>query len=70
MMEVLQRQLSRGFPYVCGETFTVADIVIGLSVNRWFQTPIERRDLPEVRAYFDRLVRRPAAALHLGGNTD
>ncbi len=59
-MEILERQLSSGMPFVAGEEFTVADIVIGLSVNRWLRTPIERPELPAVAAYFARLKERPA----------
>lgn len=70
MLELLERRLSEGAAFVGGESFTVADIVIGLSVNRWFQTPIERPPLPAVRAYLDRLMARPAARAHLGGDTD
>ncbi len=44
----------------------VADIVIGLTVNRWLMTPIERPDYPAVAAYFQRLSARPAFAAHGG----
>ncbi|WP_411906556.1 glutathione S-transferase family protein [Rhizobium mayense] len=59
-MEILEKQLSSGVPFVAGEEFTAADIVIGLSVNRWLKTPIERPRLPDVTAYFARLQERPA----------
>ncbi|MBB3571803.1 glutathione S-transferase [Rhizobium sp. BK491] len=59
-MEILERQLSVGVAFVAGEEFTVADVVVGLSVNRWLGTPIERPDLPAVAAYFGRLKERPA----------
>ena len=70
MMQLLERRLAAGDPYVCGGTFTVADIVIGLSVNRWFQTPMERPEMPAARAYWERLMQRPAAKPYLGGTTD
>lgn len=70
MMQVLEQRLAAGGPHVCGDTFTLADIVIGLSVNRWFQTPMERPDLPRAHAYWQRLMQRPAAKPHLGGATD
>lgn len=41
-----------------GEHFTLADIPIGLSVNRWFGTPFARPELPAVSAYFERLDER------------
>lgn len=49
----------RSSAYVAGEAFTLADIPIGLSVNRWFAAPIpERPEFPAVSAYFDRLSGR------------
>ncbi len=70
MLHLLEGRLSGANGYVCGSTFTTADIVIGLSVNRWFQAPIARPGLPAVRAYLDRLLQRPAAHRHLGADTD
>lgn len=55
----------RSSPYVGGTGFTLADIPIGLAVNRWFATPIpDRPDFHAVRAYFDRLSARPAFVRH------
>jgi glutathione S-transferase len=70
MMRLLEQRLSDARLYTCGTEFTVADIVIGLSINRWFQAPIERPALPCIEAYFRKLIQRPAAATYLGGNTD
>lgn len=70
MMRLLEARLGGSGPFVLGQTFTVADIVIGVSINRWFQTPMRRPELPTVRAYLDRLLQRPAAGTHLGGSTD
>lgn len=70
LMCLIEQQLADGRHHICAESFTVADIVLGLSVNRWFQTPIQRPELPAVRAYLDRLIQRPAARTHLGGDTD
>ena len=39
-----------GGPFVCGAAFTLADVVLGLSTNRWRLTPIERPVLPAVEA--------------------
>jgi glutathione S-transferase len=63
-MEILERQLERSGDHVTGPVFTLADIVLGLAVNRWFMTPIERPELPRVAAYYDRLATRPAFRLH------
>lgn len=70
MLALLEAQLARIGPYACGDTFTVADIVIGLSVNRWLQAPIERPAFAAVQQYFDRLRERTAAQPYLGGDTD
>jgi glutathione S-transferase len=45
----------------------VADVVLGLSINRWLMTPIERAVLPAVEAYVARLRERPAY-LEFGAN--
>ena len=56
---------SRAASYVAGDGFTLADVPIGLSVNRWFMTPIpDRHDYPAVSAYYDRLSLRPAYLRH------
>jgi len=61
---VLDAQLAHTGAYVTGATFTAADIVIGLSVNRWFMTPLDHPEFPAVAAYYDRLSARPAYMRH------
>jgi len=56
---ILDAQLARTGAYVTGEEFTLADIVLGLSVNRWMMTPMARPAYPNVAAYYDRLNERP-----------
>ena len=63
-MAILETQLSKNGAFVAGSAFTLADIVIGLSVNRWFMTPIERPVFPAVAEYFQRLSERPGFRLH------
>ncbi|GAB3420860.1 glutathione S-transferase [Massilia agilis] len=63
-MHILERQLERGGPFVCGDAFTLADVVLGLSVNRWAMTPLAHPELPAVRAYYDRLDQRAAFRRH------
>lgn len=70
MLALLEAQLARSGPYACGGAFTVADIVIGLSVNRWLQAPIDRPVFAAVQRYFERLRERSAAQRFLGGDTD
>jgi glutathione S-transferase len=43
---------------VLGATFTLADVVLGLSTHRWRSTPLAHADLPAVRAYYERLSER------------
>lgn len=63
-MAMLNAQLARGTGHVTGDGFTLADIVIGLSVHRWFSTPMTRPELPAVNAYYARLSERPGYRLH------
>ena len=63
MRMVEAQHLSTG-AYMAGEMFTLADIVIGLSTNRWFMTPMQRPELPAVQAYYDRLNQRPGYQVH------
>lgn len=55
-MGILEHQLATTKAYVAGNRFTLADIVIGLSVNRWLMTPMERPDFPAIDDYFKRLA--------------
>lgn len=56
---ILERQLAHGLPFVTGATFTLADVVLGLSVNRWLMTPLQHPEHPLVAAYYERLSQRP-----------
>lgn len=58
-MGILEQQLAATDAYVAGPRFTLADIVIGLSVNRWRMTPMQRPDYPAVEHYLQRLAQRP-----------
>jgi glutathione S-transferase len=61
-MAMLDAELGRGRPYLGGDTFSVADIAIGLSCHRWYKTPFDKPELPAVRAYYERLREREAGA--------
>jgi glutathione S-transferase len=63
-MATLDAQLARSSAFVAGATFTLADIVLGLSTQRWFATPMQRPSLPAVEAYYERLTERPGFRLH------
>lgn len=60
LMTLLDAQLQRTQACVAGDGFTLADIVHGLSTQRWLATPIERPPLPALQAWFERVAARPA----------
>ena len=58
-MDILDRQLRKTGAFVAGAQFSLADIVIALSVNRWRLTPQDKRPVfPAVAAYSERLADR------------
>lgn len=63
-MAILDAQLATTGAHVAGDSFSLADIPIGLSVNRWYETPLEHAALPHVSAYYERLSERPGFRLH------
>jgi glutathione S-transferase len=63
-MAILDAQLQRTGGHAAGEGFTLADIVLGLSTERWLAAPIARPRLPAVEAYHARLLERPGFRLH------
>ncbi|NWB62802.1 MULTISPECIES: glutathione S-transferase family protein [unclassified Pseudomonas] len=58
-MGLLEEQLIKTGAYVAGNNFTLADILIGLSVHRWWMTPMEHPSYPAVSAYYETLSQRP-----------
>ena len=64
MLAILDDRLTATGAFVAGKAFTLADIPIGLSVNRWFMTPLERPSFSAVDAYYERLSARPAFLKH------
>ncbi len=63
-MRHLDRHLTENGPYLMGADFTVADIPVGLVVNRWFSVEFDKVELPAVSTYYDRLAERPAYRAH------
>ncbi len=57
-MQILDDQLAGTEGFVTGPAFTLADIVLGLSVHRYFSTPFAHAPLPAVRRYVTRLGER------------
>ena len=52
-------------PFVAGHEMSLAEFTLGIHVHRWFNFPIVRLDLPHLRAWYDRLLARPAFASHV-----
>lgn len=64
---LLNKHLQENGPYVMGERFSIADIPIGLVVNRWFSLThpgLVRPDYPAVSAYYELMTERPAFRKH------
>lgn len=62
---LLDRHLAHRGPYATGGAFTVADIPLGLVVNRWFMLDgLDRPDYPAVAAYYALLTERAAFRRH------
>lgn len=64
MMKVEADLARTGGPYLMGPNFTLADISMGIFVNRWFTIPFAKTDLPHVAKYYDTLALRPAYMTH------
>jgi glutathione S-transferase len=56
--------LAGGSPYLCGDVFTLADVVVGLSLQRWHAAPLAHTPLPAVEAYLERLCERAGFRAH------
>lgn len=69
-MLVLEGHLLSTSAYLCGEALTLADIVVGLAINRYLRLPRPMPALPAVSAYQARLMLRPAAMRYIGEGTD
>ncbi|MEX3858846.1 glutathione S-transferase family protein [Paraburkholderia sp. BR10923] len=57
-MAIVEQQLARTGAYIAGDAFSLADIPIALSANRWLETPQQHDDLPALAAYMARLAQR------------
>ncbi|MBV8201921.1 MAG: glutathione S-transferase family protein, partial [Acidobacteria bacterium] len=52
-------------PYLAGNELSLAEIVLGTLIYRWFNFPLERPNLPALRAWYDRLRERPGFKAHI-----
>jgi glutathione S-transferase len=58
-LELLDAHLSKQ-PYLAGKELSIADIALGPIVARCLDFPIERADLPNLKAWRERIAARPA----------
>jgi glutathione S-transferase len=63
VFQILERSL-KDKEYPAG-TFSLADVCLGIFVYRWFNFPIDPGDLPNVRAWYERLQTRPGFKTHV-----
>ncbi|MGB3337222.1 MAG: glutathione S-transferase family protein [Devosia sp.] len=68
-MEILEAALTGASTGYIGAGFSIADIALGLSVHRWMSIPAEKRELPAVAEYYERLMSREAGARWMAPET-
>lgn len=61
-MDLLEAELGKGNAFIAGDDFSIADIVLALSIHRWFIVPFDHKPMPHVQAYYERLKQREAGA--------
>lgn len=69
LMLLLERRLAETGAYAAGADFTLADVVLGLSLQRWLLTPMPRPSTPALSDYRRRLQARPAASAWIDPET-
>jgi len=63
---LLDRQLGKQ-SYVAGDGLSLADIVLGNSIRRWYAFDFDRPELPNLAAWHKRLAARPGFQSHMMG---
>jgi glutathione S-transferase len=58
-LQLLDAHLARQ-PYLAGKELSIADIALGPIVARCLDFPIDRPDLPNLKAWRERIAARPA----------
>jgi glutathione S-transferase len=62
---LLDSHLAANGPYVVGDRFTIADIPMGLVVNRWFMiSNLERPHYAAIADYYELMTERPGFRKH------
>src|SRR5258708_33364633 len=52
-------------PYLGGQTLSLAEVVLGTHIYRWYNFAIERPSLPHLKAWYERFCDRPAFKAHI-----
>lgn len=68
-MDILEAELAKGRPFIAGDSFSIADIAMGLSIHRWFCLPAEKKAMPATEDYYSRLMAREAGARWMSAET-
>ncbi len=64
LFSILDAHLAKQ-PYVAGQTFTMGDIPVGTTLDKWMRMPVERPPMEHLEAYYRRLSDRPAYREHV-----
>ena len=51
--------------YICGDSFTVGDIPLGIAAFRWFNMDMKREDHPNLKRWYDLLTQRKPFQEHI-----
>ncbi len=63
-MQILDQQLD-GREFLMGDEFTAADIPLGCVAYRWLAMPVRHGEIANVRAWHERLAKRPGFVEHV-----
>lgn len=64
LFSILNAHLAKQ-PYVAGQTFTMGDIPVGATLDKWMRMPVARPSMEYLEAYYRRLSDRPAFQEHV-----
>jgi glutathione S-transferase len=59
MWRIVENQLEKN-AWLAGDTFTMADIPMGIMAHWWYSFPIDHFDLPQMSVWHQRLLERPS----------
>lgn len=57
LMVIVNQQLEQTNHFISSKQFSLADITMGLAINRWYKTPFDHPNLPAVNHYYARLLK-------------